>query len=94
MDSRYRLQGIQLIASLQLGLGHSVLLGVLTEPFSPIPTGQSTLERSQPVLTITSMELSRIQRVASSPVASACSFFRVVRILTSSWTAIVLNIEK
>ena len=40
MDSRYRLQGIQLIASLQFGLEHSVLLGVLTEPFSPIPTDQ------------------------------------------------------
>jgi hypothetical protein len=35
-----REQNIQMMIILQLGLGHSVLLGVLTEPFSPIPTGQ------------------------------------------------------
>jgi hypothetical protein len=67
MDSRDRVQNIQMMIKLQLGLRHSVLLGVLTETFGPIPTGQPNLGTSQSVLTITSMARSRIQQVASSP---------------------------
>jgi hypothetical protein len=40
MDSRDRVQNIQVVIALQLGLRHSVLLWILTEPFRPIPTGQ------------------------------------------------------
>jgi hypothetical protein len=40
VNSRDRVQDTQNMVRLQLGFRHSVLLGVLTETFGPIPTGQ------------------------------------------------------